>query len=528
MPYLSQPILHRQRPHPLNQHMTRLLSTETKRYVKEQFWLATKWTAILWTFLFLGGMVYYGISVEKSERENPTPSEWKFLVRRTFANARASSSQQVAEQVGYIDWAAVGSRYLKVLLRLEDPNYEGKGLIEGAGQGEDIMIEGVGKAGFDVSAKSWPWRAGYFETIMGCAKAAEHVDSMVLDKTRGLVFPKAVMIGPSNPDPRPTPPYMASAPREEDCTRPFDPPETFYMRVLTGRGFTTKQRMEAASAYANWLEFKGLQESAEEMYRWNVDIAKDALEVDSEEILDSKTGVLRQSDSTSAHVTPNLLRATTDLAIFKARTGDVASALPMLLSVLRARRAAPVSPFPPPIESTDESASGKSKLWKILSPPRFPPSPPSGDNPIIRSSDTPTCDESELMLYIGEILFATSPQSDEGLAWTRQAVQIADQNSAPQGRSPSPGLDAAAERKKCKECLLTGVSNWDAMLTKLASQQSPSKKSWFSWGGGASMDRISELEDERRRLEIQKECIARDAAADRPRAISNPSGVWIG
>ncbi|CAK4034909.1 hypothetical protein DOTSEDRAFT_96319 [Lecanosticta acicola] len=531
LPYLSPPIQTQQHLHPLNQHVIRLFSTETKRYVKEQVWLATKWTAILWTFIFFGSVLWYGISIELEEHDNPTPTEWKFFTRRALRAARALSSRETAEQVGFINWPAVHAHYRELLTRLENPHGEGKGLVEGAGEGEEIMIEGVGRAGFDISAKSWPWRAGYFEAIMGCATAAEHLDSMVLDNSRGIVFPRAVMIGPSNPDPRPTPPYMKTAPREEDCTRPCDPPETYYMRILTGRGFTTKQKMKAASAYANWLEFKGLRESAEEMYKWAVDIAKDALEVDPEQVLDTKSGVLKQADGTASHITPNLLRATTDLATFKARSGDVAAALPILLSVLRARRTAPVSLFPPPSQvASDDSGSGVSKtIWKIFSTARFPDPPPSGDNSLIRSTEKPSCEESELMLYIGEILFATSPKSDEGLGWTRQAANIAD-ISLGNRATPSSDLGSAEETKKCKECLLTGVSNWEAMLNRLASQEQTSpKKGWFNWGSTSSTsDRLVELADDQRRVTVLKERIAREGILAEVKGHSNPSGIWIG
>jgi hypothetical protein len=62
LPYLSQPHFAR-RPSPFDQQILRLLSTETKTYVKDQAWLAFRWTAIGWTFLVLAGISYFGIQI---------------------------------------------------------------------------------------------------------------------------------------------------------------------------------------------------------------------------------------------------------------------------------------------------------------------------------------------------------------------------------------------------------------------------------------------------------------------------------
>lgn len=525
LPYLSQP---RIRSSP---QTTRLLSSETKAYIREQAWLTTKWTAILWTFLGLGLVAWYGIQNEMQERENPTPDEWGWRVRQLLRDARWRMDERTVEsRVGFVSWANVGSDFLSALKLLEDPSKEGKELMEVGAEGEEILIPGVGRAGFDITAKSWPWRAGYFEVLMGCAQAAEHLDGMVLDKTRKMVFPKEVVIGPSNPDPRPTPPYMHSAPREEDCAKPYQDPEVFYMRVLTGRGFTTKQRLEAASAYAHWLDFKGLQGSAEEVYKWAVDIAKSALP-DPNSVVDSETAILKQGEA-AKDVTSNLLRATTELAVHHARSGNVSAALPIFLSTLRARRTAPVSPFPPPAAVEDDSSNLWKLFAKIFKPPKFPPPPPSGDEPLVRGSEKPTCVDSELMLYIGEILFATSTSADEGLGWTRQAVTIADANLADSSTSQSDS-DALSEKRKCKECLITGVANWEAMLQRLVDLKGPqvaNRKGWFSWSSSKASEEAESLESQLRKVSALKQRIASEGMDEQIRRgrSSNPSGVWLG
>lgn len=526
LPYLTQPAF--QRTSALNgpsQQLARLLSTETRTYVKEQTWLAVKWTVIPCTLLALATVIYFGYSAEMEERRNPTPDEWGLLTRHLLRGARHFADPQLLETAGFIDWAKVGARLRGVLARLEDPAYDGKGLTGPADEGEEIVIEGVGRAGFDISAKSWPWRAGYFEVIMGCATAAEHLDTMVMDKTTNIVFQKEFVVGPSNPDPRPTPSYIGSTPREENVVRASPPPETFYMRVLTGKGFTTKQRMEAARAYANWLDFKNLPESAEEMYRWSLDIAKSALppSVNPEDIVDSNTGVLKDGDA-AKEATSNLLRASTDLAVHYASNGNVAAALPVFLSVLRARRTAPISPYPLPVESQETSrGSVMGVISSVFSAPKFPSPPPSGDNALVRSSDKPTCEDSALMLYIGETIFSSNP-SRESLGWTRQAVTIADASLAQP--SPASKLGEAGEKQKCMECLATGLSNWETMLNRLASGKvDGGSKGWFSWGSGPRTDEKAEIEEDQRRIETLKDRIAREKMGLQPAQIGPTAAI---
>ncbi|KAK3111046.1 hypothetical protein LTR53_014076 [Teratosphaeriaceae sp. CCFEE 6253] len=520
LPYLAQPIPRINGgllgPNP---HLARLLSTENRQYLGEQVYLATKWTVVLWVFAGLGSIAYMGYDVEREERVRPTPSEWTFLQRWGLRNARAHMGAGEEAQ-GAVNWPAAGTR-------LEESIRE----AEGTAQAEEgrVLIDGAGRVGLDVSGKSWPWRAGYHEVVMGCAAASEHLDGFVRDKTRGLAFPQEVVIGPSNPDPRPLPAYMHTAPKEEDCVRAFEPPETYYMRVLTGKGFTTSQTLDAALAYANWLEFKGQHDSAEEVYRRGLDIATSGLPDTTlgEQVIDAKSGVLKVTGS-ATDASPNLLRATTALAIHQARTGNVSSALPILLSVLRARRTAPVDWSTQPVSrpaqepTKTDIATASNFLQNLFQSPQFPAPPPSGDLPLIRQSDKPTCDESELMLYIGEILFATSPSSSEGLGWTRQAVTIAEANL-------QADATEVAERIKCKACLTTGVGNWENMLQRLSEQQGsiasreggrvPAAgalewRGWFGGDGGQKGKTLDELqvglfEEELRQVERLKARIVR-------------------
>lgn len=460
-----------------------------------------------------------------------------------------------------VDWPKVGSHLKEVLGRVEDPKFDGPGIVpqgeEWEGQEEFVMIAEVGKAGYDVSAKSYEWKAGYFEVLMGCATAAEHLDSMVLDKRRKTVFPREVMIGPSNPDPRPAPVYMDAAPKEEDCVKFFEPPETFYMRILTTKGFGTKQKLEAVEGYANWLEFKGLNDSATEMYRWGVDIAKAALPDSgaTNAVIDSRTSVLKAGGTRDA--TPNLLRATTSLATHHARTGQTALALPIFLSVLRARRTAPLSPMQidgrdtgPEGPTTDIGAAISMVRGWIVAPP-FPPEPPSRDTPIVRMSEKPSCDEGELMVYIGEILFAAGREDrarqSEGVGWTRQGVLVAEANLQSKQNSNRAVSEEKEERdRKCKECLLTGVSNWEAMLRALSTQQAATTaregprdagplewRGWFGGDGGVKGRTLEEagagvLEEELKQVERLKERIVREGIEDEMMRRRTEGGLWFG
>lgn len=554
LPYLNQPVF-RFQPTLLgpNPQLARLLSTETRQYIREQVYLAAKWTAIAWTFVALFGIAYVGYAIEIDERKDPTPNEWRFWTRLALRGARVT--QREGARVGFVNWAVVGSEYKACLENLENTSKDGKGVC--SIEGGETLIPEVGRVGFDISAKSWPWRACYYEVIMGSATVAEHLDGMVLDRTRRIIFPKEFVIGPSNPDPRPLPAHSKVAPLEENCERPYAPPETFYMRILTSKGFTTTQKLNAALGYASWLEYKGLNESAKEMYKWGLDIAKAGLPttMDPAVVIDNRTSVLK--DDAAHEVTPNILHAATSLAIHSARVGDVSAALPILLSVLRARRNSPVSTVPQSLrksgilgqdqqpEATTDIGAAINIVKRIIRPYRFPAPPPTGDLPFERASEKPTCEESELMLYIGEILYATSPHSAEGLGWTRQGVTIAEANL--QSGKNNATLDME-ERAKCKQCLAFGASNWEIMLNNLSVQQASSSvreggrsagllewRGWFGRDGGVKGKTLDELNagvvaEELKHVAKLKENIARSALEeDMARAGGGqPGSVWIG
>jgi len=464
--------------------LSRLLTTERKKYIKEQVWLASKWTAYGWAGIALLFVIGFGIREERLERKFPSPREWTWKSRTTWRSAKGQELAGASEE-GMTDWAIAGGNYRHLIGRLEDPSKDGVGLKEIDEGG--ILVAGVGKTGLDISGKSEPWRRGYYEALMGAARAAEHLDGWLSDNTRGISFPSEVVIGPSNPRPKPVPVGASSAPLEENCSPAFEAPETFYMKILTTAGFSTRQRLDAALAYADWLDFKGLPESAEEMYDWGLDIAMGSLPTGVDNVVDTKTGVINVDKASS--VTSNILLATTSLAIHHARNANLSTALPILLSVLRARRSLPDSP--PPIlrfSTTGEDdvqpslfSTITSLLRSLIVTPPYPPEPPSGNESPKRDAKE-ICEEAGIMANVGEILFASSPSSrDDGLGWTREAVDTAETTFA----DPNTDLEG---RKRCQECLDVGMDNWRKMVGKLVvaenkeRQANRGKSGWFGMG----------------------------------------------
>lgn len=449
---------------------------------------------MIWTITVLLLLMAFGVQQEWLERKFPSPREWSWVTRKDFRSTRWDEDAD-DERDGLVDWARTGEGFRHLIKRLEDPNIDGAGLEELDEGG--ILVAGIGKTGFDISKKSEPWRRGYYQVLMGAAAAAEHLDGWVRDKTRNVAFPGDVVIGPSNPNPRPVPPGAKSAPREEDCEAAFEDPAKYYMRILTTRGFSEKQRMDAALSYAVWLDFKKTPDAAFEMLRWALDIATAN---SPEPIVDPATGVINpKAGSPSA----NVLSATTALAVHHAVNSDLSSALPIFLSVLRARKllasppATMLSTFTSNEEDNGLMKSFRSIITSALMPPEYPPAPSDGTAPPLRDSKQ-CCAEAGIMTYIGEILYAskTSKNSrEDGLAWTREAVDIAEEELR--------GKRINSEGKKiCKQCLEVGLGNWAAMVARLAKEEKEAKApnsksgSWLSFGGETPKDVVGRWESE--------------------------------
>ncbi|KAG4442696.1 hypothetical protein IFR05_001803 [Cadophora sp. M221] len=470
LPFLSSPT---RRP------TARFLTTERKEWIKDEVWKAGKYTVVIWTGGFLVLVLAFGLQQEYLNHRFPSPSEWSWVTRKDWRSARWQEDHE-EDGVSLVDWARTGDAYRQLLRRLEDPNIDGAGLAD-ANEG-GILVAGIGKTGCDISNKSEPWRRGYYEILMGAARAAEHLDEYVRDKSRNVAFPANVVIGPSNPSPRPVPPGSKSAPREEDCEAAFEAPEVYYIQVLTTQGFTDKQRIDAALAYAAWLEYKNTPKAALEMYNWALDIA---ISKASKPAIDPTTGVIKTDGLPSA----NILSVATALGVHHATNSNLTLALPIFLSVLRARRSLPeipttmLSTLTPDDEEKSLLNRARDMIKSVIEPPQYPPPPDGGTSPPLRDPQE-RCEEAGIMIYIGEILYASKlsrTSKEDGLAWTREAVDLVEKELQ------RKGMDNEG-KKKCKQCLEVGFGNLTAMVGKMAKEEKEAKtgqtSGWFGFGGG--------------------------------------------
>lgn len=401
---------------------------------------------------------------------------------------RGAVAERMRTDVIMTNWALIIQMMKDALDRLEDENGEGKG-IKDLGPGSPPGAK-------DISAMSENWRRGYYETLLLYCEASEHVEGWVKDVTRRTVFPPELVRGPSNPNPKPIPPGAKSPPREEDCVPAgFPVPDEPYLKLLATEGLTTKQRMDAALAYANWLENKGSLGPAAIMYEDALNMAVGQMS-SSTPILDPKT--LAINDKADCPPSTNLITCLTAIATFKARHEDVAAALPIFISILQARRSLP-SKAAPDYEAEQRAFYNRAKgtLQKIIdfvSPPAYPPPPPDGSHPPIRDSKG-LCEEAALDLHIGEIMFTMQPSTrEQGWAWTREGVDLAEEQLHKVVEERKANSEDA--RKTCRECLATGLSNWATMVGQLKREEeaakakaggaSKSTAGWFGlWSGSA-------------------------------------------
>lgn len=460
----------------------------------------------------------YGIQQEFLERTNHTPPEWTFKTRKDWRWWKYLQDHDDLPK-----YYEMGKVYQNLVKRLEDPDIDGADLKE---QGE---IYGIRKRGYDITAKSEAWRQGYFQVLMATARIAEYLNDWVMDISRGVAFPRNTMIGPSNPHRKPIHPSSPPPPREENCKPALEEsPDMYYMQILTTKGFTERERLEATLAYAAWLEYKNNTSAACEEYQRAIDIAVSTSphSENPSKILDPETHVLKaESGSNDTPINTNIVRATTEMALHKARTGSKSTALPILLSILRARRSAPDEPdnwLIPILAKRQVGSPGfinrvrdfvETGLRMLVEPEVYPLNTDKGIDPPARNARG-KCEEAALMTYIGEILYASAPPSastldksamamkEQGIAWSREAVDIAEEHLW--GRQSTKTAHEKAQ-DFCKECLRTGLENWSTMIEMLVEQEKAEAqmakerpKGWFGGGGrkGNEVDMVGRWESE--------------------------------
>jgi hypothetical protein len=430
--------------------------------------------------------ILFAVNEEVVERDFPTPHEWHYLTRKFLRDANNFRDPKNGE----VNWARTLELSRGVVIRLEDPKTGGQDVVK-LSEIIDPLLEVPGEfIACDISEKSEEWRRGYFEAIMLAAKAAEHVDGWQRDVTRNIVTPPEFVIGPSNPHPTPIPAGNPSAPREEDCETAYPSADNWYTKILATKGLTPRQKVEASLEYASFMEFKSNPEGAEALYK--LALAEATSGADPKKLpYDPKSLILKDRPEPPSM---NVLDALTAMANHKARKGDISSALPIYLSILKARRS--LSNDPPRTPSSRSKREPiHQQILKFFAPPDYPPPPPDGTLPPWRST-LERCQEAALNLYIGEILYATGSR-DEGLAWTRDGVDLTEE----QLRSPKIKQDNRDAKSMCRNCLSTGLGNWSLMISRLAQEEKEKKAtgsqaSMFSFWSGSSQETESRWEAE--------------------------------
>jgi hypothetical protein len=193
----------------------------------------------------------------------------------------------------------------------------------------------------------------------------------------------------------------------------------------------------------------------------------------------------------------NILTSLTAIAAHKARNDEVNAALPILISILRARRSLPNTAS---TTVSTQAAETNDTPWtwdnliglatRLVAPPAYPSPPDDGESAPIRDAEE-LCEEAGLNVYIGEIIYASksgsSSSREDGLAWTREAVDLAEEQLHKLG-TDSKDVPAV---KTCKECLNAGLENWAKMTAQLAREEKQRQEtiqhrsSWLGlWGDG--------------------------------------------
>jgi hypothetical protein len=467
------------------------MTTETKVWLKDEVRKGLKYTAYAYAFAAFAILIGWGVHMEWTERNYRPPPEWTWHTKQQWKTAKLAQDEDEGEKA-FIDWNIVGQYMRLVITRLENPEFDGAGL-ERQGDG-GIWVDGIGETGYDITSKSEPWRRGYYDAILLAAKAAEYLEECCRDKNSNIIVPRNMVIGPSNPRPRPMPAGSPiQAPLEEDVVACFEPPQQYYMKILTTKGFTEKQYVDAALGYAAYLDYKKTFDTAQEMYKWAMDLATSSEEAKS--VVDAKTGVINSNKIPSE----NILNVSKAMAVHHALNGNLSQALPIFLSVLRAHRSLPEPPTQPVVRKEEKTIMNSltGLVRSTFVTPPYPPPPTDGTKPPLRNPAA-RCEEAGIMTNVGEILYAakTSKSSKEdGLAWTREAVDIAEEQLT-RTRLDVKGI------KTCKQCLGVAIDNWNAMVASLANEEREAKKSgvkvggWLGFGGEEQKDVVGRWESE--------------------------------
>ena len=455
-------------------------SQRTKTWLRYQGKLFVRYALISIAGILCISTISFFYTEEKLERVYPTPHEWGWRERKMLRNAHKCTDREDPD----FSWMMAHGLARNLCLALEDPKRGGNKiprLHDHEDPNDEVPWEFIPH---DISGMSEEWRRAYFETIMLAAKAAGRIDGYMTDGKSKFAWPPDYIIGPSNPRPSPIPPGSPPAPREEDCRIAAPPADRYYLKILATKGLSPRQKLEAALDYASFIETKRQPETPEPLY--HLALAEATQGMDQSKLpFNPKTLVLKDGGPAPSQ---NILDAITAIANHKARSGNAAAALPIYLSLLKARRSLSDTP-PRIIQPPKPSVPLHQRLIKLVSQPDYPPPPPDGTQPPWRDPEE-RCQEASLNVYIGEILFTSSSRED-GVAWTREGVDVAEEElrelSRTDGESPA--------KDRCRECLKTGLDNWSVMVARLAREEQlrreakPGKFSFWSSGSKDSEGR---------------------------------------
>ena len=128
----------------LRQHFARLISTESRDHYKRRIARGLKIGLTFYAILVLFQVIKVGVYQEEIEHKWPTPPEWTWKSRWCLRSAEAL---QHPDQIGKLmtSWPMVTGFLRELLERLENPEGEGKGIVEQDEGG--FLVEGVGRRG---------------------------------------------------------------------------------------------------------------------------------------------------------------------------------------------------------------------------------------------------------------------------------------------------------------------------------------------------------------------------------------------
>lgn len=500
--------------------IARLLSTEQVASIKYQIKLGLYWVALSWTALGGGYVAYLFLRQDWLDKQFPSPKEWQLVVKYLWRQAKYEELES-GPQLGVTDWGKAATSYRAVAGLLEDYRAFGFHTPSGIavqvdwdrsipGLSDEVMRSppehtAMTRIGYDVSMKSESWRRGYHEAMLGAARGGEQLVGWMTHRESNIGFPPHQVRSEQNPNPVPFPPgFHLDNPDERDCEPSFESPDFHYIRLLTTKGFSRKQRLEAGIHYASWLDRSDRPETAERMLHWCLSLAQQGLP-EGATFVNDKTGVIAQA---APFVTHNLLSASTAMATHFARHEKIPQALSIYLSILRARRNAPDAAVQYLAKGQDYSLHSIDSIMGFMASlartGQFPDDPTSGDEPFQRTKNS-ACDEAAVMAYVGEILFARADRRAEGLSWTRDATSIAEAGHA------DTKLDRAS-KDVCTQCLETGLTNWLSMVGLLASEKQErqqganrSKSRWLWSGSDEGMHEEADWSEEERLVKRKKQ-----------------------